>query len=186
MECCDPHAVSHNANPNQQYLDQLRFGSLGFAKDLCMVDNRTKESRSSLMSRIGSKHTKPELTVRSLLHNVGYRFRLHWKELPGKPDIVFIGRRKAIFVHGCYWHGHGCKIGKPPKSNLEFWLPKIERNRERDAQKGPNWSRLAGRSKKFGSAKSRTLRRLPSDCRTSSDPKNFDRHPLNVLLTFRR
>ena len=100
-----------------------------------MVDNRTKESRSRLMSRIGSKHTKPELAVRSLLHGLGYRFRLHRKDLPGKPDIVFIGRKKAIFVHGCYWHGHGCKIGKPPKSNLEFWLPKIERNRERDARK---------------------------------------------------
>ena len=100
-----------------------------------MVDNRTKDSRSQLMSRIGSKHTKPELAVRSMLHGMGYRFRLHRKELPGKPDIVFIGRKKAIFVHGCYWHGHGCKIGKPPKSNLEFWLPKIERNRQRDAEK---------------------------------------------------
>ena len=87
------------------------------------------------MSRIGSKHTKPELTVRRLLHGLGYRFRLHRKDLPGKPDIVFLGRKKAIFVHGCYWHGHGCKIGKPPKSNLDFWLPKIERNRQRDAEK---------------------------------------------------
>jgi DNA mismatch endonuclease (patch repair protein) len=100
-----------------------------------MVDNRTKESRSRLMSRIGSKHTKPELVVRSVLHRLGYRFRLHRKELPGKPDIVFIGRQKAIFVHGCYWHGHGCRIGKLPKSNLDFWLPKIERNRQRDAEK---------------------------------------------------
>lgn len=100
-----------------------------------MVDNRSKESRSRLMSRIGSKHTKPELAVRSLLHSLNYRFRLHRKELPGKPDIVFIGRKKAIFVHGCYWHGHGCKIGKLPKSNLDFWLPKIERNRERDREK---------------------------------------------------
>lgn len=99
------------------------------------MDNRTKESRSRLMSRIGSKHTKPELAVRSLLHSIGYRFRLHRKGLPGKPDIVFISRKKAIFVHGCYWHGHGCKIGKPPKSNLEFWLPKIARNRARDAEK---------------------------------------------------
>lgn len=87
------------------------------------------------MSRIGSKHTKPELIVRSLLHRLGYRFRLHRKELPGKPDIAFIGRKKAIFVHGCYWHGHGCKIGKLPKSNLGFWLPKIERNKERDSEK---------------------------------------------------
>lgn len=100
-----------------------------------MVDNRTTESRSRLMSRIGSKHTKPELIVRSLLYRLGYRFRLHCKELPGKPDIAFVGRKKAIFVHGCFWHGHGCKIGRPPKSNLEFWLPKIERNRERDREK---------------------------------------------------
>ncbi len=87
------------------------------------------------MARIRSKHTKPELAVRSLLHGMGYRFRLHRKDLPGRPDIVFLGRKKAIFVHGCYWHGHGCKIGKPPRSNLEFWVPKIERNRERDRQK---------------------------------------------------
>lgn len=87
------------------------------------------------MSRIGSKHTKPELVVRSLLHRMGYRFRLHRKELPGRPDIAFIGRKTAIFVHGCFWHGHGCKIGKLPKSNLEFWAPKIERNRLRDREK---------------------------------------------------
>lgn len=86
------------------------------------------------MSRIGSKHTKPELVVRSLLHRLGYRYRLHRKELPGRPDIAFIGRKKAIFVHGCFWHGHGCKIGKLPKSNLEFWNPKIERNRQRDRE----------------------------------------------------
>ena len=99
-----------------------------------MVDNRTKASRSRLMSRIGSKHTKPELVVRSLLHRLGYRYRLHRKELPGRPDIAFIGRKKAIFVHGCFWHGHGCKIGKLPKSNLEFWNAKIERNRQRDRE----------------------------------------------------
>ena len=87
------------------------------------------------MSRIGSKHTKPELIVRSLLHRLGYRFRLHRRKLPGRPDIVFIGRKKAIFVHGCFWHGHGCKIGKLPKSNLDFWSPKIERNRLRDREK---------------------------------------------------
>ena len=87
------------------------------------------------MSRIGSKHTKPELVVRSLLHRLGYRFRLHRKDLPGRPDIVFIGRKKAIFVHGCFWHGHGCKIGKLPKSNLDFWSSKIERNRVRDIEK---------------------------------------------------
>lgn len=99
------------------------------------MDNRSKKSRSQLMARIGSKNTKPEIEVRSFLHGLGYRFRLHCKELPGKPDIVFKRRRKAIFVHGCFWHGHGCRIGKLPKSNVGFWHEKIERNRKRDAEK---------------------------------------------------
>lgn len=97
-----------------------------------MVDNRSPESRSELMSRIGGKHTAPELIVRKLLHNLGYRFRLHRRDLPGTPDIVFPSRRKAVFVNGCFWHAHGCKIGRPPKSNLDFWLPKLERNRQKD------------------------------------------------------
>ncbi len=87
------------------------------------------------MSRIGSRDTAPELIVRKLLYRLGYRYRLHHKGLPGKPDIVFAGRKKAIFVHGCYWHGHGCKIGKLPKSRLDYWQPKIERNRQRDGEK---------------------------------------------------
>ena len=100
-----------------------------------MVDNRSPESRSRLMSRIGSKHTKPELIVRKLLHGLGYRFTLHPRNLPGKPDIAFTRRKKAIFVHGCFWHGHGCKIGKKPNSNLEYWQPKLARNRQRDIEK---------------------------------------------------
>jgi len=94
------------------------------------------------MARVRSKNTKPEIEVRSLLHKLGYRFRLHRKELPGKPDIVFKRRRKAIFVHGCFWHGHGCRIGKLPKSNLEFWQDKIERNRKRDAEKRSELEKL--------------------------------------------
>lgn len=87
------------------------------------------------MSRIGSKNTAPELIVRRLLHAMGYRFRLHRKDLPGTPDIVLPKLRKAIFVHGCFWHSHGCKIGQPPKSKLEFWEPKLARNKARDAEK---------------------------------------------------
>lgn len=87
------------------------------------------------MARIGSKNTKPELIVRRLMHAMGYRFRLHRKDLPGTPDIVLPIRRKVIFVHGCFWHAHGCHIGKPPKSRPEFWKPKLERNRTRDEQK---------------------------------------------------
>ena len=84
------------------------------------------------MARIGGKDTEPELIVRRLLHSFGYRFRLHRRDLPGTPDIVFPARRKVIFVNGCYWHAHGCRIGRPPKSRLEFWEPKLERNRARD------------------------------------------------------
>lgn len=87
------------------------------------------------MSRIRGKDTKPELVVRRLLHRLGYRFRLHRKTLPGTPDLVFPSRRKAIFVHGCFWHAHGCKIGQAPKSRQEYWQPKLARNVERDAEK---------------------------------------------------
>ena len=87
------------------------------------------------MSRVGSKNTTPELVVRRLLFSMGFRYRLHDKSLPGKPDIVFRGRRKAIFVNGCFWHGHeGCRYGRLPKSRVEFWAEKICRNRERDRQ----------------------------------------------------
>lgn len=101
----------------------------------CMVDNRTEASRSALMSRIGGKNTAPELVVRKLLHSLGFRFRLHARELPGKPDIVLPRFRTAVFVHGCFWHGHGCKIGQLPKTRLDYWLPKIERNKARDTEK---------------------------------------------------
>ncbi len=84
------------------------------------------------MQAVQSEHTGPEKRVRRLLHAMGYRFRLHRKDLPGRPDIVLPGRRKAIFVHGCFWHAHGCRKGRPPKSRLDYWLPKLEENVERD------------------------------------------------------
>lgn len=92
-------------------------------------------SRSENMKRIRGKDTGPELAVRKLLREIGFPgYRLHRKDLPGKPDVVFVGRRKAILIHGCFWHGHDCKIGRrEPLSNREYWLPKIERNRQRDA-----------------------------------------------------
>ena len=98
-----------------------------------MADARTPEQRSRIMSLVRSKDTKPELLVRRVIHRMGYRFRLHGK-LAGKPDIVFRSRAKVIFVHGCFWHAHGCKYGKPPKSKLAFWLPKLEANKSRDAR----------------------------------------------------
>lgn len=98
-----------------------------------MVDKLSSDRRSENMSRIRGKNTKPELAVRSMAHRLGYRFRLHRRDLPGTPDLVFAPKRKVIFVHGCFWHGHGCKRGgSGPKSNEEFWSAKITRNRERD------------------------------------------------------
>jgi DNA mismatch endonuclease (patch repair protein) len=93
------------------------------------------EVRRRTMQAVKSKNTAPELLVRSLAHRMGYRFRLHCKDLPGKPDLVFPGTRKAIFVHGCFWHGHDCARGaRVPKNNRDYWTKKIARNRERDRE----------------------------------------------------
>lgn len=80
-----------------------------------------------------AKDTGPEMAVRRFLHAEGFRYRLHRRDLPGKPDLVFPSRRKIIEVRGCYWHGHGCKIGQPARSNLSYWGPKIARNQARDS-----------------------------------------------------
>lgn len=92
--------------------------------------------RTENMRRIKAKDTGPELAVRRIVRELGYTgYRLHRRDIPGRPDLAFIGRRKAIFVHGCFWHGHDCGEGRrKPKSNLEYWLPKISRNQERDAE----------------------------------------------------
>ena len=98
-----------------------------------MADIISKEHRSWNMSRIRSKDTMPEITVRSLLHSLGYRFRLHDNKLPGKPDIVLKKYRTVIFVHGCFWHRHsGCKFAYTPKSRTEFWEKKFQTNIKRD------------------------------------------------------
>ncbi|HZF93379.1 MAG TPA: very short patch repair endonuclease [Allosphingosinicella sp.] len=98
------------------------------------MDTRTPEQRSRIMKAVGTVDTGPEWRVRRLLHSVGYRYRLHGQGLPGRPDIVFPSRRKAIFVHGCFWHAHGCAKGRAPKSKLEYWGPKLVANAERDAR----------------------------------------------------
>jgi DNA mismatch endonuclease (patch repair protein) len=103
-----------------------------------MVDKLTPERRSENMRRIKSTGMKPEMLVRRLAHSLGYRYRLHRKDLPGKPDLVFGPRKKVIFVHGCFWHGHereGCLDARRPKSNTGYWNPKLTRNKERDAER---------------------------------------------------
>ena len=102
-----------------------------------MADTVTPERRSEIMSNIRAKGMKPEMAVRRITHAMGYRYRLHGKDLPGKPDLVFAGRRKVIFIHGCFWHQHAdpaCKIARLPRSNRDYWLPKLERNAARDAE----------------------------------------------------
>lgn len=97
------------------------------------MDNVPPARRSEVMSRVKSKDSRPEILVRRLIFEMGYRYRLHVRDLPGCPDIVFRPRQKVIFVHGCFWHRHsGCKLARMPKSRLEFWEPKLEANRLRD------------------------------------------------------
>lgn len=100
-----------------------------------MADTRTPEQRRRIMQSVGTKDTGPEWIVRRLLHRHGYRYRLHPQNLPGRPDIVLPSRKKAIFVHGCFWHSHGCDKGKAPKSKLDYWGPKLKANVERDERK---------------------------------------------------
>ena len=98
-----------------------------------MTDVYSAEKRSAVMRRVKGRDTTPERKVRRLLTSLGARYRLHRKDLPGKPDIVMAGRRLAIFVHGCFWHGHDCARGaRVPKANRDYWLGKVGRNRERD------------------------------------------------------
>lgn len=114
------------------------------------MDTLTTTQRSDRMRQVRSANTKPELVVRRLVHGLGYRYRLHRRDLPGRPDIVLPARRKIIFVHGCFWHRHSkatCKLARLPKSNLAFWLPKLEANKLRDTKnakelRGLGWRTL--------------------------------------------
>ena len=101
------------------------------------MNRRAPKTRRENMQAIRSKDTKPEMVVRRLVHRMGYRYRLHRRDLPGRPDLVFSGKKKIIFVHGCFWHQHpdeNCKVAHRPQSNKEYWEPKLQRNQERDRQ----------------------------------------------------
>jgi len=99
-----------------------------------MADNLSKQIRAGLMSRVKSKNNNLEKQVRSGLHRAGLRYSLHKSDLPGKPDIVLSRHKMVVFVHGCFWHSHHCKRGKRPKSNVEFWSRKLDRNVARDRE----------------------------------------------------
>jgi DNA mismatch endonuclease, patch repair protein len=101
-----------------------------------VADRITPEERSANMRAVKSKDTGPELAVRRAVYRLGFRYRLHRRDLPGKPDLVFGPKRKIIFVHGCFWHGHDeCRGSGRPKSNAIFWEAKLTRNKERDAER---------------------------------------------------
>ena len=108
-----------------------------------MTDIWSKQKRSHVMSKIRSKNTKPELILRSHLHSIGLRFRLHRKDLPGKPDIVLPKFKTALFVHGCFWHQHNnCREGRIPSSNSEFWQQKLDKNVIKDQRNVADLQRL--------------------------------------------
>lgn len=113
--------------------EQLSTCGQGGSSDVHGTDVFSRAKRSEVMSRVRNKNTKPELVVRSLLHSLGYRFRLHRNDLPGKPDIVLPKHRTVIFVHGCFWHQHeNCRRARLPKQNQVFWSAKLAQNKERD------------------------------------------------------
>jgi DNA mismatch endonuclease (patch repair protein) len=111
------------------------------------MDHVSEAKRSEIMRAVKSRNTRPELAVRRMLSANGLRYRVHRKDLPGSPDIVFAGRRKVIFVHGCYWHGHArCKKAALPKSRVEFWANKVTRNKERDRARIGELKRMGWRA----------------------------------------
>lgn len=125
------------------------------------ADTLTPEERSRMMGKIKGKNTKPEMVVRSLCHAMGLRFRLHRKDLPGSPDMVFPKYRLCLFVHGCFWHRHpGCKYAYTPKTRLDFWLPKLQRNVERDREKEEALRALGWRVEVVWECETKDLARL--------------------------
>ena len=125
------------------------------------MDNLSKQDRSERMSRVRAADTKPEMRVRRLVHAMGYRYRLHSNRLPGCPDMVFPKLRKIIFVHGCFWHRHkGCALARLPKSNLGFWVPKLNGNRERDLRSNKALRRAGWRIKVIWECQTANLQKL--------------------------
>ena len=111
------------------------------------MDSLSPRERSEIMARVRSKNSRPEQFVRKLIFALGYRYRLHARDIPGCPDIVFRSRKKVIFVHGCFWHCHrNCALARMPKSRLDFWRPKLEGNRERDQKNKRKLARAGWKS----------------------------------------
>lgn len=141
-------------------------------KSLAM-DTLTPSQRSERMSRVKGKGSAAERRVRSLVHRLGYRFRLHGAKLPGKPDLVFPSRRKVIFVHGCFWHRHpdpNCALARLPKSRQDFWVPKLEGNRVRDLRIEGELATLGWKSLAIWECQIRDTAFLENEIRTFLQP----------------
>ena len=122
--------MRHIVSRKEVILEKLRRPEGWF-----LADTLTPKERSERMSRVRGKGSKPEMKLRRLVHGMGFRYRLHSQVLPGKPDLVFPGRKAVIFMHGCFWHRHpGCKLARMPKSRIDFWRKKLDANRQRDLQ----------------------------------------------------
>jgi DNA mismatch endonuclease (patch repair protein) len=134
------------------------------------VDTLSPAERSEIMARVRSKNSRPEVLVRKLVFALGYRYRLHARDLPGHPDLVFRKRRKVIFVHGCFWHRHeGCALARLPKSRLDFWEPKLEGNKQRDKRSRKALNRDGWKVLTIWECQTTKIRRLESTLRRFLD-----------------
>jgi len=136
------------------------------------VDTLTPKERSERMARVRSKNMRPELVVRKLIFALGYRYRLHARDLPGCPDLAFRPQRKVIFVHGCFWHRHSnsaCALARLPKSRLDFWLPKLEGNRDRDEKNNKTLRRQGWKVLTIWECEIKNARRLENRIRRFLD-----------------
>ena len=144
-----------------------------------MADWLTPEQRRRVMQAIKNKDTGPEMAVRRLVHRLGYRYRLHKKGLPGRPDLVFGGRKKIIFVHGCFWHAHTCRYGRAPTSREEYWLPKLKRNKERDAENQEQLGKLGWSVMVIWECEIKDVAKLTDRITSFLDGKNNENTKLN-------
>jgi DNA mismatch endonuclease (patch repair protein) len=127
---------------------------------------KPSEARSRIMRAIKSRNTRPELALRSLAHRMGYRFRLHRSDLPGKPDLVFAGKKKVVFVHGCFWHSHDCRFGaRIPATNSKYWKAKLTRTQKRDAASVIALRAMGWKSKIFWECDLRDLGQVAKELR---------------------
>ena len=129
------------------------------------MSRESRETRSRIMRAVRQRNTAPEMKLRRALHAAGGRYRLHVRALPGSPDLVFPRRRLAVFVHGCFWHAHDCRAGRPPATRTDYWLPKLEENRRRDVRKIDALRALGWRVEVVWECELRTHEGLGQACR---------------------